>query len=78
MEFMRRNHIESHLFFWFVPKMEARLRSLATRHYCIWEPDRYRPGLQYVSSAELIAKAPDHDKHAQLAMTATAAHESFL
>jgi hypothetical protein len=31
--------------------MEARLRSLATRHFCIWELDRYRPGLCAVRGA---------------------------
>jgi hypothetical protein len=60
MEFMRRYHIESHLFL-FVPKIEARPRSLATRHPL--HLDRYRTGLCDAPSAEPIAKASSHDKH---------------
>lgn len=74
---MRRYHIASHLFL-FVPKMEARPRSLATGQYCIW----IAIALDYVICRPRSQSPRDqvmHDKHhAQYRMVATAAHESFL
>jgi hypothetical protein len=63
MEFMRRYHIESHLFFvctgnGSTPKIFG--------YQALLNLDHYRPGLCDAPSAEPISKASDHDKHRRL------------
>jgi hypothetical protein len=53
MEFVRRYHIKSHLFICLYREWKRAQDHWATttRHYCIWELDRYRPGLCVVRGA---------------------------